>query len=326
MYLNYINNFRGLAILFIIITHVIAFFNYGNNELLSKTLFILFADATIFFVFISGFLFQHLSNKYEYRNYLNKKFRFVILPYIIISFPAIIYYAFINNESGSSIIKLIKLILTGGALPPTWFIPMIAIFFIISPLLIYIDKKPNLYKYIIPLSIIMSFIVPRGIGISQPVMQNACHFFSIYLIGMAGSRYKDLIFKNSLKYMPGLISLVVAFTVLSIVYDINHILFNTVLYLSKLFSCFLLLTVLYKFDGSINKNFDLLAKYSFGLFFLHGYYIVIIQKFISMYKISINFNIFYFILACGFVILVSMGSVFIIKKIFRNNSKYFVGC
>ena len=41
--------------------------------------------GTALFIFISGFLFQHLSKKFEYKNYLSKKWTNVILPYLFIT-------------------------------------------------------------------------------------------------------------------------------------------------------------------------------------------------------------------------------------------------
>ena len=67
--LNYINVFRGLAILLIVAGHTMQFGEIGS--LTQKLSVEIFAGGTALFIFISGFLFQHLSGKYEFKNYLD---------------------------------------------------------------------------------------------------------------------------------------------------------------------------------------------------------------------------------------------------------------
>ena len=69
--LNYINVFRGLAILLIVAGHTMQFGEIGS--LTQKLSVEIFAGGTALFIFISGFLFQHLSGKYEFKNYMSKK-------------------------------------------------------------------------------------------------------------------------------------------------------------------------------------------------------------------------------------------------------------
>ena len=69
--LNYINVFRGLAILLIVAGHTMQFGSIGS--LTHKISMEVFTGGTALFIFISGFLFQHLSYKYEFKNYMKKK-------------------------------------------------------------------------------------------------------------------------------------------------------------------------------------------------------------------------------------------------------------
>ena len=83
--LNYINVFRGLAILLIIMGHTMQFGD--NSTLINNINCEMICGGTALFIFISGFLFQHLSSKFEYKNYLSKKWTNVIMPYLIVSIP-----------------------------------------------------------------------------------------------------------------------------------------------------------------------------------------------------------------------------------------------
>ncbi|MFM7372426.1 MAG: acyltransferase, partial [Sphaerospermopsis kisseleviana] len=68
-FLHYIHNFRGLSILFIVATHVLAKLDWKDDKA-EKLANILIGDGTVFFVFIACFLFQFLSQKYKFKNYL----------------------------------------------------------------------------------------------------------------------------------------------------------------------------------------------------------------------------------------------------------------
>ena len=92
--LNYINVFRGLAILLIIMGHTMQF---GENNSLAHIINCeMICGGTALFIFISGFLFEHLSYKFEYKNYLSKKWTNVVMPYLITAIPGLffcLYYA-----------------------------------------------------------------------------------------------------------------------------------------------------------------------------------------------------------------------------------------
>jgi len=91
VFLRYIHNFRAIAILLIVAGHCVLGLTWGNYKYpLFKNLFIIILmNGTVLFVFIAGFLFQHLSSNFSYQKYLLKKNKYVILPYIICSIPAI---------------------------------------------------------------------------------------------------------------------------------------------------------------------------------------------------------------------------------------------
>ena len=67
MYLHYINRFRGLAILFVVVGHCVALIY--NGDVLSRTLAVIWTEGTTMFLLISGFLFQHLKHKYETKKF-----------------------------------------------------------------------------------------------------------------------------------------------------------------------------------------------------------------------------------------------------------------
>jgi len=65
MFLGYIHSFRALAIFFIVAGHSIDIFMWSIDSELERFLKIFFSNGTALFVFIAGYLFQHLSVKYQ---------------------------------------------------------------------------------------------------------------------------------------------------------------------------------------------------------------------------------------------------------------------
>jgi surface polysaccharide O-acyltransferase-like enzyme len=173
IFLPYINVFRAIASLFVVSYHGIHGLQwgaeYGNLEM-SRALKILFSNGTLMFVFISGFLFQHLLYKYNYRNYVVTRFKLVILPYLVVSIPAVIAWTFLFQKSSWGIphnfysepwwYRAGFFYISGKHMAPLWFIPMIAIFYLLSPLFKLIDRFPIIYLSI-PFLMWLSYEQPR---------------------------------------------------------------------------------------------------------------------------------------------------------------------
>ena len=90
--LNYINYLRAIAIIFIVAGHTLIWGKPGHSIQRINSYFL--QGGTLLFIFIAGFLFQYLSYKFDYKNFLINKFKNVIMPYWITMFPIAIYFAF----------------------------------------------------------------------------------------------------------------------------------------------------------------------------------------------------------------------------------------
>ncbi len=304
-FLNYINVFRGLAILLIVAGHSM---QIGSNESLLHILWCeIVCGGTALFIFISGFLFQHLSGKFEYKNYLSKKWTNVVVPYLITAIPGLLFCFFMphiykNSFDGMNILMQIPVLLSTGRVhnTPTWFIPMIILFFICSYLLLKLEKKGILYK-LLPLMFLITIFLQRGeIEYEQMlnltylerysayvkyIVSGFIHFFSLYVFGMYCSKYKEIIDKFYEKRLI-LWILTIFFAGLNIYLSKNGIYSNYTV--SKTFLTMLLLGYLKHYDGfiishgKINKTLDFVAKYSFGIFFIHWYWIFIYNQIFNL--------------------------------------------
>lgn len=82
-FIRYIHHFRGVAIIYVVAAHILV--KWPENSIVSRAMDVVWQNSTILFLFIAGYLFQHLSDKFEYKDYLIKKFQNVICPYLILS-------------------------------------------------------------------------------------------------------------------------------------------------------------------------------------------------------------------------------------------------
>ncbi len=332
MFLNYINNFRGIAILFILMGHCMDAFAWHHNELTYDILKFFIKNGTVLFVFISGFLFQHLSHKYQVRTYLLTKAKNVILPYIIVSLPAIIYFTCICHREDmpddfydhSIIAQILLFYITGRHITAFWFIPMISLYYFISPILLRLDKTRFFY-YLLPIFIAVSVFVPR----TGNVLINFIHFFSIYVFGMFFSRYKTIISDIANRYVLWTLLFYFILFLLNI-YDFYFDWEGDYLnFMSKITLCVLIISLLYKYENRIRDKGKYLASVSFGLYFIHSYVIQALRYFLSGQwggLISPNGSVFLLVLFCTTVIAISVLLIEIIKKIFGKSSRQIIGC
>lgn len=328
MFLGYIHYFRALAILFIITGHSIDAFVWDDIDI-EKLLRIFLSNGSVLFVFIAGYLFQHLSGRFDTKKYFKSKFKNVITPYFIISIPAIVIFVTILERDSvwlgfydNSILEQIGLFyLTGKHLAPLWFIPMIAIFYVIAPLLIKADKNKLIY-FGLPIFIVLSCFIGRGFP-----PQSFIHFFSAYLLGMFCSQFKDVI--NLLISRSILIvfsfSLVIFFSIYEFLFMEGTMTYIN--YLQKLSMSIFFLGLFIKFNSYLNSKFvSVIADTSFGVFFIHSYLLTsgkLLYLKVNGEPATGNL-VLYFIVAIT-TLLICSYIITLVKKVSGKYSKLLVG-
>lgn len=330
MFLGYVHNFRALAIAFIVFGHCIDAFVWEGNATAERMLKIFISNGSTLFVFIAGYLFQHLSIKYNSKKYLETKFKNVIVPYLLISIPAIVVFtAFLDREvvglgfyDNPVWVQIMLFYMTGQHLAPLWFIPMIILFYLIAPLLVRADSDGKIY-YFLPLFIVISCFVERGLP-----FQSFVHFFSVYLLGMACSKYKDTLntIFSDYKFITFSGALIVTFA--SWEYYLNSGTMTWLNYLQKTVMSLFFLGLFYKFNNQLKSKFlNYVAEVSFGVFFLHSYFISGIKLLYNavFYELPVA-SVFSYLLFSIATFISCLLLIFLIKKITRKYSKFMIGC
>jgi peptidoglycan/LPS O-acetylase OafA/YrhL len=70
---------------------------------------------------------------------------------------------------------------------------------------------------------------------------------------------------------------------------------------------------------------DLLGQYSFGIYFVHFIFITISMEVFQRLRYTLDFSVITFLIYYVFIMLASVGSVFLLKKLTGNYSRYLIG-
>ncbi len=198
MFINSINYFRGIAILLIVAGHSYTLAGFAPSNPLERTTANLLTGGTALFVFISGFMFHHVfSKKFNYRKFMVKKLKNVVLPYLFLSiYPIwdIIKYERFSRTLGvaSAQDALLFYPFTGLHLTAYWYIPFAVILFLASP--IFLKLINSRYKEsLIVVGIVCSALIHRPLY-NINVLQSFLYFAPVYLMGMWASINKERIY------------------------------------------------------------------------------------------------------------------------------------
>lgn len=351
MYLNFLNYFRGFAIFLIVMGHsfyITNFFNLTspvNNPFFRKLFFTMTTGGTSLFVFISGFLFHHIfySRGFNFKKFMKNKFKNVFLPYLIIitpiimiRFPETLTETSINS---SDIIRLILMYLSGALLDSTWYIPFAFMLFISSPIFIrYIEAKKGKIAIII-IGLLIGMIIHRPAhNLHINVIQALLYFFPAYCLGIYTSQNKEKLLPYLKKYNSFIFLLWLGMGIFQVhinkfmnMHKANMFAYNEIdlMGIQKIIVCLFFVGLFYKIQDKkwilIEKPLSLLADYSFPIFFIHNYFILITKYFLEKYNFTLNFSYLGLIFFTVYICLLSMIFTKIIKLIFKKNSRMVIG-
>ena len=356
-YLNNINYFRGIAIIFIVFGHSFTlgiWQFYDNTSFLAKLINFIAPGGTTFFVFISGYLLHHIYyKKLQLRNFLLKKLKYVVVPFLLFSSLDIIYYLtrlsmeyFVSTSRYEIFLEkiksfdLIKIYLLGYSEIPIglWYVPFIMVVFSLSKL--YLKFAGINYKtqmWLISVLIILSSIIHRAPNTHiMSIFQNVLYFSPVYLLGIFISANQKIVYSKMIGREFYLLAIALVLTIFQIqigkledIRGLNTISIKNIdfmIFQKSLLAIFFLFYLM-RFVNKKMRLIDLLASNSFGIFFIHGIYIWFFNAIIiKLHKPLTSNSIFVFIIYATFVLILSLLTTILIKIFFPKKSKYIIGC
>ncbi|MBU2870034.1 acyltransferase [Colwellia sp. E2M01] len=344
MYLHSLNNLRALSIILIVFNHTFWVSNWHPESVYSGLYKFLLMGGTFYFLFISGFLFNHLSvENFSYSKFIKQKIRTVISPYIFLSiFPIIVavtvypvYPEYFFTIKGQGIwLEYIKpailYFLSGRVLTGYWYIPFIALVFILSPLFVKYSKF-TLKNQLLLLGclIIISGFTHRATDNMNP-FQAVVYLIPMFMFGMLCSAYNTEIKKISMGYVTLLILgstilSVYQLVVLNIPGNLSKEMFTYAGFDLRLIEKGMQILGVYllfeRFCSKDIKFISLIASSSFAIYFLHSIVIFVIKRVVPANWEGFLYWHLLTICVVGICILIA----WILKKILGHKSRYIIG-
>lgn len=200
--LTYMTNFRGFAIIMIVMVHCVTCFMDTNNTLFPY-LHSFFVHSTNVFLFISGFLFEYLQyKKYPYGTFIKKKVNRLIFPYLFWALPiAIVLMLTRYKESGLEYLAYTMWTGLSHGNNAHWYITFIFMVFIIFPMLRKIVPSGKvLFGILMPLFLFLSLISGRA---RTGWFYGQLNFFPLigfFFLGMCFARYRTVLVHRFYKF------------------------------------------------------------------------------------------------------------------------------
>lgn len=345
-FLNSINYFRGIAIIIIVLAHSygIAHWNvFNNSSTLEKLFYSLNLNGSVYFIFISGFLYYHIFyHRFNYKKFILKKAKYVLVPYLICS--AIPIYLTVFQKGGGSFLpeslqdqplsQILWFLGTGRAVYAYWYIPMIMLVFAISPLINYLIKHQQLPKVIF-------FLMPIAMIVHRPVnnmnpLHSLVYFLPVYLLGIYSCIHQKEIYaylkSNRRKIIILLLALGLSLIQVLVFKDSGN--FNKDFFsitvpdvnlIQKVLLCFLFMSILDKFENTDIKTMNKTAETSFAIYFIHPFLIGPLTRLTKSFNFDFQGNFFTLIIATFAMVTISMAIAYSIKAVLKQNSRYVIG-
>lgn len=275
--LSEVQRFRGFSIFLIVAIHCVVLFDWSSSRALEDAVRKILANGTLFFVLIGGFLFEYLHpTRLSSVDFFRKKFVKVLMPYFFCSLPALAVIAMAPGVRGASAVspdwalwqQAAYYLATGAHVAPFWFIPSILLMYLVAPVFWRVSRSDRALIALAVLMFPLCLMVQRSAG--NP-LQTAIHFLPIWIVGMAMARFFDS-FKRFVQTQWLSFALVISLLLAWELFFVKGTHSNWSV-LGKLLSGMALLAVFDAFQGWIANQFEKLADYSFGVFFLHSYLI-----------------------------------------------------
>jgi peptidoglycan/LPS O-acetylase OafA/YrhL len=290
---GHLQAFRGLAILGVVGAHS---FDYGVDLLRHETAsgFDHYVDAanravfhgsTIFFTLISGVLFTAVLRGRPWSRFYKRKLTAVFLPYLVFTMlfslgvepddvddAASVGGVFTGGVDAYLAIVARNLV-TGEVIFPFWYMPVLALLFLATPLLdaLIAGRRTRWLVYLLTLA---GLVVTRGSdGFSWPT---ALYFLGVYAMGMLlGHKHEQWL--EWIGHRLPAFALVAAIASAAIVTmelagfseDGNVWPIEAAYYVQKLALSGIALVLLKRYLTEIPRWLDMLANYSFAIYFMH---------------------------------------------------------
>ncbi len=333
-FIKHIHYFRAFAIINILLSHIwripeehIDGAVWGN--LMEDVRMFFFHDSSIYFLFISGFLFYHLKDKTSTKKFYHNKLKNIVLPYLIINMMVLLFSYFRHNdgfEIKAFIYEYIDRVVNGSAQHHFWYIPFIVIVFVFAPFLLKVDKRFNTIALIIAFLPLFGSRTGVDVSIGQFI-----YFAPVFFLGAATSKnYTALQSFFKRKILHAIIICILSCVTLVFVKLLgvsSTRILEALFYIQKLSVIVIVLVFFQRLENTNYKLLNIFADYSFAIYFIHMlvYYCLITPWCVFWSAISQDF----LLITSPLLVLITAAFVIIIcflsKKTLGKYSRFVIG-
>lgn len=342
MHLKFVHLARGVAIMFIVMSHAINFLQWAPGSKSREFIYVVTTDWSMVFFILAGMLFHHTNKNFAYGVYLWRKFKFVIVPFLLVGIPGLIYTLTRTDFSGQHpeiaqwpwVLKALFLVAFPGEQYnyPLWFIPVMAMFFLAAPAFVWLYEKPSRLWWALALSL------PLALFYQRPTFEKYQHFTLVgyylapYLIGIMTSVYREKLMGWIDAHLAWLLAALVGLILLQYVMGQGgadrwqQLMQNrgpslNLYFLQRVVVFFALLGMMKRVEHLQLNWLAYLAGISFPIFFLHMYILRPISRLMALPEGSAAS--FLAISAVTLVLTVALTAG--LKFVLRGKSRYLLG-
>lgn len=346
-YLAYLHGFRGFAILCIIAAHSWSMLSLENDSIVRipneiwvyATTEAIFHGSTLFFALISGILFTRVLRNKPWTSFFKNKLINVIMPYLVasliftaLSWPEILKEAAANGIHYFFPEVLFKNIVTGQAQIPFWYMPVLTVLFLLTPLLNWMLKFRN--GILILALALMPLVMTRTTYPDLLSLKTMFFFLGAYGFGMyLGERQESMLAFTQRHLAMLWILFVISTTANFLLFFWEYAptgftsLHQSVVYVQKMLMALLLLYALYKYQARLPNMLNVLGTYAFSLYFLHFSFIwALSEVFVKQFPDTGILGLFtagllIYVLSIALCLLLSIG----LRKLLGKYSRMLIG-
>ncbi len=294
MHLAFIDCFRALAIVLIVVEHcfVLAFGTLRGYSSPFDLILAVLTGGTALFVFVSGLLFHHIFYpRWDYSEFVRGKLTKLFLPFSVCTLVLVVlqrmgtglpYTHFLDSvgPTNSFYVDYVFSLVSGQAGVSLWYLPFIALIFAGSPAFIrFIQATPRQRMVVLVLALMLGFTVSRP-SHNVDKFQAVAYFVFYYLMGIEVSLRRDVIFPwlEQKKSLILLAIVLLAIAGIEIRYQgLLHaygewfeLALPNIHYLQKIVLIFFLCALFTQIPSLRTTGISRLAADSFGIFFVHN--------------------------------------------------------
>ncbi len=301
-YIRHLHSFRGFAIISVVLTHAFTHQAWdaggpstGDPSLMYAVTQSLFYNSTVYFTLISGLVFSVALQKRGWASFFTSKFKYVIVPYIAVS---LIYFGLLWNtldpagqaavtaHGPSGVIAHFgEMLLLGGAMYQLWYVPVVGVLFLMTPLLVAILDNPRL-RWLCWLVILAPLVISRDF--THPSWTNIVYFAGAYLAGIMIGRHYTAALETFRIWMPWLCAAAIILVAVEIGLHLTGIdkegvtsLRETGFYVLRLVLSAIVLRLMCTWESRLPKWLDTLATYAFTIYFLHVAILMLFDRYVD---------------------------------------------